>query len=497
MFHKNINTIAGIFCLLLLFFSSVAVAQSSAEKVSSNIWDEFKFPEVVVLDRDKGETKGSALVGELIPDLETFIQEISVGVCKKLYKHPDEVPVFKKLTFEMKHYDGIAAKSGNAPSIRISMSTKYLEGQYKRMGDEAITYEIAGINWHELTHGYQHSPRNAGGYRSGTDYFGCIEGVADAVRILAGYHKTRKPRPGGHWNSGYTTTGFFIVWLNENRDPDFLYKFNQSCKTINPWSWNKACKEIFGPSVTVAQLWNEYQWDLKGGGKEAVADFKPETDLVCLGQPVKFSNTSFNQPVSYEWSFEGANIKTSSQPGPSVSYAKPGDYDVTLVAKNEHGKTTKTIKSCIHVLDKKGTVTSLISPDGKISHKSQTSAMPGEGIKNLLDKNPKSKLCIKSKNTQIQYVLPESCRLCSYSFTSANDAPGRDPENWTLEGSENGTDWTEIDQQKNQSFKDRYQVNRYVVNCKSNFKFYRWNLEAKTDPIFQLAEIDMLGIKEN
>jgi PKD repeat protein len=497
MRRKHLTAITAVLCSILAFAPSTANAQDSNDKTTPAPWSTFKYPTIVVIDKDNDATKGSALVHKLIPDLDTFIQKIALGVCEKLYKNAREVPVFDQLTFELEHYDGIAGKSGQPPRIRIKLSTKYLEAQYERMGDEAITYEIAGVNWHELTHGYQHVPQNAGDYRRGTDHFGFIEGTADAVRILAGYHKTRKAMPGGHWTDGYTTTGFFIVWLAENRDPEFLYKLNQSCKTIAPWSWDGACKSIFGEETSVARLWDEYQWHLKGGGKEAVANFDPEIDLICKGQSIQFNNTSFNSPVSYEWTFEGGTPATSTQMAPVVSYDKPGEYPVSLVATNEHGPTTKHVRSCIHVLDRTGNVISLTELGGRISHESEAPAMPREGVGNLLDQDPRSKFCLQASRTQIQYVVPGKYELYSYAFTSANDAPGRDPEDWTLEASNDGTDWTVVDRQEGQVFKNRHQAKPFVVNCKTAYKYYRWNLEAKSEQIFQFADLEMFGIKEN
>ncbi len=495
--RKHMATLAVVVCSMLTLTPSIAKNQDTSDKPVSNAWGQFKHPTIVVVDKDKGTTKGSALVHKLIPELEPFIQKIALGVCQKLYKNAGEVPVFDHLTFELRHYDGVAGKSGHPPRIFISLSTKYLEGQYERMGDEAITYEIAGVNWHELTHGYQHVPQNAGGYRSGTDHFGFIEGTADAVRILAGFHKTRKPRPGGHWNSGYTTTGFFIVWLMENRDPDFLYKLNQSCKTIVPWTWDLACESILGKGTRVESLWNEYQWDLKGGGKQAVADFNMDTNLICKGHSIQFNNTSFNGPTSYQWTFDGGIPETSSQRAPVVSYDKPGQYDVVLVAANKHGSTTRHIQACIRVLDKAGTVVDLTKSGGHIRLESEIRAMRGEGIRNLLDNDPHSKFCIKASSTRIQDALPDAYELYSYAFTSANDAPGRDPENWTLEASNNGTDWATIDQQKDQVFENRHQKQTYIVDSEIAYKFYRWNLEAKSDPILQLADLEMFGIDED
>jgi len=345
-----------------------------------------------------------------------------------------------------------------------------------------------------VTHGYQHVPQHCGGYRSGTDHYGFIEGSADAIRILAGYHKTRKPRPGGHWNSGYTTTEFFIVWLAKNRDLEFLYKLNQTCKTIDPWSWDAACKTILGKGAGVEQLWNEYQWDLKGGGKEAVANFQPDKEMICHGESIQFSNTSFNAPTTYAWTFEGGTPNTSTAKAPVVTYDKPGKFAVSLVAKNAHGETSKSHARKIQVLDRKGTVTNLIGLRGEITLESKTPAIRGEGVGNLIDKNPQSKFCVKERKTRIQYAAPDSYELFSYAITSANDYPGRDPENWTLEGSTDGRKWSEIDRQKDQAFEARHETRRFVVDCKTAYRFYRWNLEAKSEQIFQFAELQMLGI---
>ena len=494
MIEKHTATLRTVIWLSMSALAFNANAQVSADKPGEDPWRAFKNPTVVVVDKDEGATRGSALVHQLIPNLEKFAQEIALGVCKSLYKGPDEVPAFEQLTLVLEDSDGIAGKSGHPPKIQINLSTRYLERQHKRDGDEAIAYEIAGVIWHELTHGYQHVPQNAGRYRSGTDHYGFIEGSADAVRILAGFHKTQLRRPGGHWTDGYTTTGHFIVWLANNRDPEFLYKLNQSCQTIDPWSWDQACQSI--SQTSVALLWAEYQWSIKGGGKEAVARFSPESKLICKGQSVQFRNASFNSPVSYAWRFEGGKPATSTKKSPIVIYEKPGKFGVTLVATNKHGKTSARIRSCIRVLNKNGTLTNLTELGGKISHKSRVSSVRGEGVDNLLDKNVRSKFCLKARRASVKYVARRRCELYSYALTSANDAPGRDPENWTLEASSDGTKWAIIDRQADQVFEKRHQTRHFEIDSKKAYKFYRWNLESKRDAIIQFAELELTGIEK-
>lgn len=103
------------------------------------------------------------------------------------------------------------------------------------LSDEELIREIEGVLIHEITHGYQYEPQGAGGYESGTDFYGFIEGLADYVRYVVGFTPVSKRKAGGNWNDGYNTSAFFIDWLH-SKDPKFIYKFNATAKNINPWS---------------------------------------------------------------------------------------------------------------------------------------------------------------------------------------------------------------------------------------------------------------------
>ena len=84
---------------------------------------------------------------------------------------------------------------------------------------------------------------------------------ADGVRIRAGYHQSRRPNSSSRkWRAGYTTTGFFYNWIADNYDPDFMVKLNGSCKTIDPWSFEEAVRQILQKSAS--ELWSEYEDNL-------------------------------------------------------------------------------------------------------------------------------------------------------------------------------------------------------------------------------------------
>ena len=58
---------------------------------------------------------------------------------------------------------------------------------------------------------------------------------------------------------GYRCAGYFFVWLRDNKDPDFLRKFNRSTLEVIPWSFDGAIKHVLGEEYDVDTLWNEYQ----------------------------------------------------------------------------------------------------------------------------------------------------------------------------------------------------------------------------------------------
>ena len=85
-----------------------------------------------------------------------------------------------------------------------------------------------------------------------------------------------------------------------------------------------------------------------------------------------------------------------------------------------------------------------------------------------------------------------------YALTSANDAPGRDPQDWTLEGSQDGQSWTVLDTQTGQSFGERFQTKEYAFSNSTAYRHYRLNVTRNHgDGILQLAELQLSKGGEN
>lgn len=69
----------------------------------------------------------------------------------------------------------------------------------------------------------------------------------------------------------------------------------------------------------------------------------------CAPVTIQFADESINNPTSYSWSFPGGNPVTSTEASPSVTYAVPGIYDVSLTVSNELGSNTITQEDAITV----------------------------------------------------------------------------------------------------------------------------------------------------
>ena len=248
-----------------------------------NPWEGFYYPKITLTPTDT-ISEGYKRAISVIPDFKKAINEVTLGVCKQLYRNISEVPDFEKVNFTFNWSDVLAARGGNAAAMELWFSTKYIQKALKNQSDEAVKYELYGVLWHELTHGYQFSPSTIDNqYKRGYDYFAFLEGEADLVRINAGFHKTRHPDLGSDnhkYLSGYTTTGFFLKWIVDTYDNDFTYKFNASVKTIKPWSYKAAVKEILNKDVD--ELWKEYEIYVKKYNKTNKPSKKKRLDWTNL-----------------------------------------------------------------------------------------------------------------------------------------------------------------------------------------------------------------------
>ena len=82
-----------------------------------------------------------------------------------------------------------------------------------------------------------------------------------------------------------------------------------------------------------------------------VAGFNANGNIqVCSNTGVLFSNTSLNNPATYNWTFEGGSPASSGQFAPIINWTTPGTYDVQLIVSNSAGSDTLIQADFIEIL---------------------------------------------------------------------------------------------------------------------------------------------------
>ena len=71
--------------------------------------------------------------------------------------------------------------------------------------------------------------------------------------------------------------------------------------------------------------------------------------LICPGGSLTFTDQSFNNITSWQWSFPGGTPATSNLQNPTVTYPVAGSYDVTLIVTNAQGADTLSRSAWIDV----------------------------------------------------------------------------------------------------------------------------------------------------
>lgn len=120
-------------------------------------------------------------------------------------------------------------------------------------------------------------------------------------------------------------------------------------------------------------------------------------------------------------------------------------------------------------------------------------ATGAEGSLKVVDGDLNSKFLINGFGDDglwMQQEFPEPRVVNRYSMTSGNDAPDRDPITWMLEGSDDETNWVELDSRVGESFSGRNETNEYKFDNDVAYKYYRINITQTLGggSLFQLSE---------
>lgn len=95
----------------------------------------------------------------------------------------------------------------------------------------------------------------------------------------------------------------------------------------------------------------------------------------------------------------------------------------------------------------------------------------------------------------IQVQFQQAHAVSSLFITSANDGPNRDPENFALLASNDGTNWVTLAEFIGESFDERFERKGFRFSNGLEYTFYRLNITKNKgdDTLMQLAEIAFVG----
>lgn len=118
----------------------------------------------------------------------------------------------------------------------------------------------------------------------------------------------------------------------------------------------------------------------------------------------------------------------------------------------------------------------------------------GEVADNLLD-GRHSKWLARDSAARLDFALARPAAVASYSLMSANDAPDRDPRDWTLHGSHDGRTWTPLDTRAGETFSGRFETREFALRGHARtYRHYRLDITRNSGSTeTQLARVRFAG----
>lgn len=153
-------------------------------------------------------------------------------------------------------------------------------------------------------------------------------------------------------NFGFDADDLTVNFTNSSTDADdYLWQFEAGATStaLNP-SYTFPAP---GPYPVTLTATNECGSDVitieVTAGTPPQAAFTGAPLSGCLPVTVQFSSQSTGPVDTYNWSFPGGTPSASNDPNPSVSYAAPGQYPVTLTVSGVTGASTFTADNLVSV----------------------------------------------------------------------------------------------------------------------------------------------------
>ena len=175
------------------------------------------------------------------------------------------------------------------------------------------------------------------------------------------------------------------------------------------------------------------------------ANFKASKTVVSPNEEIEFINMSNTLSESFEWSFEGANVETSTDENPVVKYENEGTYTVKLKAKNAKGEDEIVLENLITVTQKASDLQNFAL---NASTEASSFVNDNEADMFAVDGDKSKKWCaVGSDKHNITIDLGQVrkiARLDVYHAEAGGESPDMNTEEYMLEVSEDGVNFTKV-----------------------------------------------------
>ena len=126
-----------------------------------------------------------------------------------------------------------------------------------------------------------------------------------------------------------------------------------------------------------------------------------------------------------------------------------------------------------------------------------TGSPGGEIPPYLVDNDTLTKVLTGNTDVWIDILTNYESVITGYTLTSANDSPGRDPKDWTLQGwNADSASWDTIHVVvENPSWDTFYLPKTWVFDNEIAYSKYRWDIDSVNgDPLMQMGELELWGV---
>lgn len=225
------------------------------------------------------------------------------------------------------------------------------------------------------------------------------------------------------------------------------------------------------------------------------ANFRAKSTVVAPGESVTFENLSNLVADSYEWTFKGADVETSTEQNPTVTYSNEGTYDVVLKAKNKKGNNEIVIKDLITVTKLAESGLNNLSLNKTVEASSFVN--DAEAPKYALDGDPSTKWCaVGPDNHNITIDLGEVKSINEVHIQHAEvggENPDMNTEEYKIEVSEDGENFTTVSLREGNTLGETVDAFKQV-----NARYVRLTILKATqgsDSAARIYGIDVFGLE--